>query len=388
MIERLGVGFLGLWLLGFAVPAEAIEIVSPPAEQPVFGTVTFAAEIAATIDDERVTTVRFLVDGEDIANLTLPPWQVEVDVGDDNREHTFELVIETAGGNTHRVSRITPAIRIDLAVDADLQQLYVTVNRDGAPVRDLAREHFTVRDAGIVQELVTFEGGDVPLTAELLVDASESMRGAELEAALGGARAFANRMQPLDEARLVLFSDRRLAVSTFTNDPILLTAGLDGAAAKGGTALNDQLYLALRELEERQGRRVLILLSDGEDVASVLDADEILEVVRDSSVMMYWVRLGTQRRITSAWRNVAAHDTEREQLRRAVETSGGRVVPIADTSQTSDAFAVILDELRSQYALGYYPSLDLDDGRWHELDVDVAADAVDVRHRRGYVDRP
>jgi len=132
-------------------------------------------------------------------------------------------------------------------------------------VLNLNQEDFAIVDKGALQQTVTFARGDVRLTAAILVDASASMVGSRLRHALRGATSFIKGMKETDNAALFLFSDRLLHVTPFSNDAEQLFAGLAGVAADGGTALNDHFYLALKRLETRQGRRVVILLSDGID---------------------------------------------------------------------------------------------------------------------------
>ena len=113
----------------------------------------------------------------------------------------------------------TPAIQVNDTLDLPLQQLFVTVTRSGDRVGKLGRDDFLVIDDDTRQQLVTFEGGDAPLTAVLLVDSSQSMRGSRLASAVQGVRSFTAGMQDLDEVMGILFSDRMLAASPFTDDP-------------------------------------------------------------------------------------------------------------------------------------------------------------------------
>ena len=135
--------------------------------------------------------------------------------------------------------------------------------------------------------------------------------------------------------------------------------------AGGGTALNDELYAALQLLEQRQGRRVVIMLSDGLDSHSVLAIDEVLPLAARSRALLYWVRLVSggplspdfaPRHQHSAWRDGAAHVRQIDKLDEAVVRSGGRVAMIRGAAEMAPTFTEILAELREQYVLGYYPS--------------------------------
>lgn len=390
-LRRLLATAFALAALVAAPPAWAIDvfITSPRPQTGVFGTVTIVAEVLST---EPVVEVVFRVDGEVVGRLPAPPWRLNVDVGHENVPHTFEVTARDASGATATGRVVTRTIAVDESVDLELQQLYVTVTRGGQRVLDLPRAAFTVLDEGDRQELVTFEGGDVPLVAALLVDSSLSMRGSRIQAALEGARAFVAGMRELDEASLMLFSDRLLHVTPFTSNAATIARGLDAVTAEGGTAVNDHLYAALKRLDLQQGRRVVVLLSDGTDIESVLSIEDVLWKARRSQSLVYWIRLrggesGDVVSRTSAWRDMAGHERERNGLAQVVQESGGRIVDLDRIEDAPAAFREILAELREQYVLGYYPSVNLDDNRWHRVEVRVNAGfGLAVRAREGYVD--
>lgn len=388
-MSRLGVG-LAVAVLLLADPAAALDLVvlEPPAGAPLFGEVDVVAEV---LSDASGVTVEIRVDGRLAAKLTAPPYRARVDLGGENVAHRIEVVARDATGAVARRQIDTPAIRVDEELDLPLQQLYVTVTRDGERVLNLPENAFAVRDDGEPQTLVTFEGGDVPMTALLLIDASESMRGAPLDTALAGARALLDELAPLDQIALWLFSDRLLHASPVTGFAEVLQAGLDRVEAAGSTALDDHLYLALRELSRLQGRRVLIVLSDGVDVASVLSMEDVQAAARRSQAMVYWIRLGGRLRgngLRSAWRDEQQYRRELAGFEELVASSGGRVVPLDRLDQVGQAFTAILEEIREQYVLGFYPTADRDDGSWHRIQVRVDRPGLEVRVREGYLDVP
>lgn len=369
-----------------AAPAFEVAIVEPLAGQAAFGPTDFAAEVRGG----EARWVEFYVDGRKVGERTAPPYRIEVDLGEENLERRFRVVAHGEAGAVSEAELVLPRIRVYDRIELPLQQLYVTASRAGGPAHDLARGHFRVFDGGVSQRLVTFERGDVPLAAVLLLDSSLSMRGAPLAAALAGARAFAAGMAPLDEAMLLLFSDQVIHRSAFGSDPATLTGGLTGAAARGGSAINDHLFLALKELERRQGRRVAILLSDGIDVDSLLSARELEQSIGRSPALLYWIRPASKAAgplwHRSAWRDFKEHDAEVKALERMVARSGGRIVPIARIEQAEEAFREILTELRNQYVLGYYPSVARHDGSWRRIRIDLALPGIDLRAREGYYD--
>jgi len=377
-------------LAGAAHAAVAPRIQSPTADQPIFGEVEVVVGVSA---DEPVSRVEIFVNGVRRAVLTKPPFQTRIDVGDDNSSREFKVVAYGAAGGvgTHTVA--TDAIRIDEQMEVRLQQLFVTVTRgatsDSRRVLDLEQEDFRILDNGKPQEIITFGKGEVPLTAVLLLDTSESMQGERLEAARRGASVFLGGMRPDDEASLLMFSDRLLRATPFTQDRGELEQVLAETEAVGGTSVNDFLYMALKLLDSRIGRRAVILLSDGFDVHSVLPIDEVLWKARTSQSLIYWIQLDEEQKeksFNSAWRDHKGNDHEYQTLKKTVEESGGRILNIQRIGELEHAFASILKELREQYVIGYYQTDFKKDGRWHKINVDVKRSGVKVRVREGYVD--
>lgn len=376
-------------LPGAAAPLD-VWIEKPRSTKFVFGPVEFEATVQS---DEQVASVELYLDGQRLGEFIRPPYRITVDVGHENMEHEFRVVARTVSGETATAVMVTSALHVDDKMEVELQQLYVTVSEAGRRVLDLERDDFQIFDEGKRQEMVTFERGDVPLTAVLLLDCSLSMeKGERLAAALEGASVFVSGMNSLDRAMVMLFSDRVLRHTGFTGDRAVLAAGLQDVRPVGGTAINDHLFIATTRLEREQGRRVVVLFSDGEDVHSVLSMREVLRKARSSQALVYWIFLrepgasNELRTYTTSWRDVDANREEAKLLRETIAESGGRIEIVESLEVLDDAFAGILAELREQYVLGYYPTEDLGDGSWHDVKVRVRRAGLAVRTREGYVD--
>lgn len=369
---------------GPAAQEDGLEVlvVLPAFGQAVFGEVEVGADVYP--ETAQIAKVEFYLDSRLVGVVDQPPFRLVVDAGQENVEHIFQVVAYDAAGRSAASSVWTPRIETDEEISVDLQQLYVTVERGAERVFDLGRDDFAVFDNGERQELVTFERGDVPFTAVLLVDASTSMRGRRLKIALEGAEAFVRGMRQLDQAKLLLFADRVIHETPFTTFASVLTVGLRGASAGGGTALNDHLYLAMKRLETRQGRRVVVILSDGIDVESVLPMARVHWSAGQLQPVLYWIRLAAEPRHRSMWRDPDEHSEELELLRRTVEESGGWIETIDRIEDVEQAFRAILEDLRNQYVLGYYPPKSGGKDNWHKVLVRVGDDSLDVRSRGGY----
>lgn len=378
-----------LALSSAAYAAVSPRIVSPTPDQPIFGQVEIAVEVSA---NEPVSRVEIFINGVRRAVLNAPPFRTTIDVGDDNTPREFKAVVYGTSGAMASDTVATNPIRIDEQMDVNLRQLYVTVTRSGSDGRVLSLEQgdFRIFDNGKEQQVADFGKGEVPITAVLLLDTSESMQGERLDAARRGASTFLAGMRPDDEAMMLLFSDRMLRATPFTADRASLEQALAETEASGGTAVNDFLYTSLKLLDNRIGRRAIVLLSDGFDVHSVLPIDEVLWKARTSQSIIYWIQLDEDQKETSfnsAWRDHKGNDHEYQTLKKTVEESGGRILSIQRIGELDHAFASIMREMREQYVIGYYPTDAKRDGRWHEIKVNVVGrQGVKVRVREGYVD--
>lgn len=380
----------------------AVEILRPAVGEPLLGSVEIEARLRSEVQPSELEV---FLDGRSLGPRHAPPWRWRTEVGSEMREHRVEVRARIAGEEVRAV-RITPWVRIDDRLEAELQTVYVTVTDGrGERVADLPRSAFRVSDQDRPQRIVTFEHGDLPLTAALLLDTSVSMEGPRLTAAVAGARSFLSGLRPLDETRVMAFSDRlRLLSATYSGHPdgpspaapldAELDAALGGLEATDGTAIHDHLYLALHLLEARPGRRVLVLLSDGVDWQSVLPVEEVERVARRSQALLYWVRLDGDTAVTRGNIAPGAWSTPKEKLRSfhhledVVRESGGRIVRLREAGEIAGAFRDVLRELREQYALGYYPRPELrHDGAWREVEVEVSPPGLEVRARAGYIDR-
>jgi len=239
---------LGLSLM-VALPSGAqdiwVSIVEPKQGDLVIGELDIVVEVVARAE---ISEVEFQLDGRAIGLLTMEPFRMLVDLGEKNIPHRFSVLARDVEGNTATHAVTTQPIPIAADYEVELQQLYVSVTRNGQRVLDLGRELFEVTDEGDPQELVTFARGEIPFTAVLLIDASSSMYGEKIESAIAGASLFVHGMQELDQAQVMVFSDQLLSTTPITDTKAVLTASLSGTEARGGTALQDHLFVALKLL--------------------------------------------------------------------------------------------------------------------------------------------
>jgi Ca-activated chloride channel family protein len=369
-----------------------VTIVEPKNGDFAIGELEVVVEVVSRAE---IAEVEFQLDGRPIGTLSMEPYRMQVDLGEKNAPHTFSVVALDIEGNRASHSVTTQPVPIAGDYEVELQQLYVSVARDGRRVLDVEQEQFVVTDEGSVQEVVTFARGDIPFTAVLLIDASASMFGDKIKSAVTGAASFVHGMADLDLAQVMVFSDQLLSTTPITDAKAVLTAGLSNTEARGGTALQDHLFVALELIAQRQGRRVMILLSDGVDTHSVVQMDQVFDVARKSNSLVYWIRISGGRddraaiaglNLSSAWKNNAQYQDQFDLLTQVVNQSGGRILDVGAPEEIRPVFIDILQELREQYVLGYYPDNRRNDGRWRKVRVEVTGEDVEVRAPRGYID--
>jgi VWFA-related protein len=364
-----------------------IAVTSPDGSAPVFGAVEFAVELDSP---EPLAELLLFVDGSLVARLVKPPFRVRYDVGEFNTEHQFVAEARTIFGTRLKAARSTPTLEIGEQVDVELVQLYVRVTGAGA-ARQLGADDFRVTDElGTRMPVTTLQRGDVPISTVVLVDSSDSMQGEAFRQAVAGAQTTAALLGKEDEVMIALFSDRLLRATEFTRDRASLKSALEGVEASGGSAVFDYLYFGLNRLKTRLGRPVVVLFSDGEDVTSTLDADDVRWRSRRSQATVYWVRVedpaNAERRFATFWRDEPECTRHQETLEAAVVESGGGIVTIRSVGELSAALIRIFEDLRSQYVVGFHPQKRRHDGSWRPVHVQTADKSALASARAGYVD--
>jgi Ca-activated chloride channel family protein len=259
--------------------------------------------------------------------------------------------------------------------------------RDGAGglVSDLAVEDFVVREDGRVQKLEVFapaarpeEREELALNLGMLFDTSESMR-KDLKLSQESAIRFLDAI-PRARDLLLIFFDRDIRVSRYSSENqqgiferILKTEGL------GYTALHDAITVYLSRVAGTPGRKVLVLFSDGDDTTSQVPPQEVQRLVRSSDVTIYPVAFPGEHN-----RNSSEALRARSFLFSLAELSGGQVFQPTASRELAAIYQSILDELGTQYVLGYTSDRPAHDGKFRRITVELKRPALKVRHRPGY----
>jgi len=267
-------------------------------------------------------------------------------------------------------------------VDVKLVNVFVTVTDErGAPVAGLTKENFVLEEDGKPQTISVFDKESaVPLSIVMDIDTSLSTR-KDLPLELNSARRFAHViLRPVDGLSLYEFSEVVDEVVPFTSDLKTIDRGIDRIHSGAATALYDALYLGARALESRQGRKVIVVITDGGDTVSRVDYKEALREAQQAEAIVYSI-------IIVPIEASAGRDTGGEHALIQLSTdTGGQYFYATSMPQLDDAFRKISDELRTQYLLAYYPSQRLADSGFRRIavKVDAGGTPATARHRTGY----
>jgi Ca-activated chloride channel family protein len=275
----------------------------------------------------------------------------------------------------------------------DVVALSVTV-LDGSQrlIGDLARQDFAVFEDGVRQDISYFETRDVPLDLALLIDTSVSMS-PNLGAVQRAAQQLASMLRPCDRAAVMAFNDRVHVLTPFTSDTAAVAQAIGSTRPAGATALFNAVYVALREFRKTLAsdgtvrRRAIVVLSDGEDTASLLSFDQLMTEARRAGVTVYTIGLRVDQTtgyLAARGRNMFSNaDFE---MRALAQETGATVHFPKRPSEVAAAYADIGRELAQQYSIGYVSRNPVQSGKFRRVIVQVV-DRPEMRPRTrpGYV---
>ncbi len=284
--------------------------------------------------------------------------------------------------------------------------LLTVLDRRNKLVPSLEKQDFKVLDDNVAQDIRYFSRqSDLPLRIGMLLDTSNSIRDRiKFEQDAANNFLFSVLRRGKDEAFVMTFDDEPQVVQAFTPDTGKLRDQILRTRAGGGTAVYDAIYQAcVQELSHPPRppgdqpdvvRRVMILISDGEDNLSTHTRSEAIEMAQRSSVVIYtiststqWVTLDDPSKERTG--NRKYHLTDGDKILQALaEETGGRSFYPYHVDDLDQSFQDIGDELRNQYSIAYNPSTHAFDGRYHKIKIEVPEHkGYQVRARKGYFAR-
>jgi Ca-activated chloride channel family protein len=257
--------------------------------------------------------------------------------------------------------------------------LYATVtDAQKRLVPDLTQEDFQIFDNDKPQSIDLFVNEVQPITVVVMLDTSASMTG-NLKLLGQAAEQFVLRMLPKDKGLVGAFNDKiEFFPATFTNDRDKLIGSLRDLDFGNPTRLYDAVAASMDRLHKIDGRRVVLVFTDGDDTGSRADGGSVLEQARREEVMIYAVGL------RSDYFNGARQVRSKPDsgLKRLAEETGGGYFELDNSSDLAPTFTRVAQELHSQYVLGFTPTVL--DGKIHRINV-KAKPGMTVRARRSYL---
>lgn len=271
-------------------------------------------------------------------------------------------------------------------VETRLVTVPVTIRRgDGAYIDDLRREDFRVFEDGVEQQVAHFERGGEPISVVLLMDYSHSVR-SDLPSAREAAAAFLGYLRPEDRVRAVAFgTDIQVLLGGVTGDRGSLRESILKTPMMGATALYDAVFFTLkRVVEPSQGRKAVVLFTDGADTYSHVGSyEQGLSYAEQLDAPVHVVMIGG---VVPG----SGPDNQRQgliYLQKLARKSGGRVHLGGSRGGMTKLLSKVADELRAQYNVGYYPSAAPRPGKRRQLKVSVTRSGAKVRAKQSYIER-
>ena len=285
--------------------------------------------------------------------------------------------------NTQSPQNGRPADNQTISVNVDLVNVLFTVaDKKGKFITNLTKDDFGIFEDNRPQVITNFSSEtDLPLTVSLLVDTSGSIRDKlrfEQEAAIEFFYSTIKRNK--DKASVITFDSGVDLLQDFTDDPEQLAEAVRKMRAGGGTSLYDAIYLAVTEkLSKQSGRRVIILISDGDDNSSRMSLTETLEAAQRSDVSIYGISTNN-----TAYFGSNQQERGDKTMKRFSEETGGRTFFPFKLEELAANFQDISTELRSQYQMAYRSSNDKVDGTFRRIRIDVNNKQLAANARTGY----
>jgi Ca-activated chloride channel family protein len=393
---------VAVWPVGAQDSSRPLGFVAPRRFATVVG--ASVAEISVNPPaGATVASVALYVDGAAAGTKSAPPWKFSWDAGDGTAGHKLLAIAVFSDGTEARASIETSRLTINETEEVALVNVYaIARNAKGDYVTDLAVGDFKVFENERPQSIDRFSAERRPLRIAVVLDTSLSMQGDKLKSAISAAVEFLNVLETGDEGLVVTFSDDVRIACDLTSNRSEMEAAIRKVEANGGTSLYDAIFRASERLAEFEGRRVLVVLSDGRDEAanglepgSLHTLEEAQERALRNEVMVFAIGLG--RSLARDAKALRANPTARAEeldffgrkplvaiLDSLAQTTGGAAVFSPGAGQLRRSFELVASDLRHQYSLAYRSDDKHHDGAWRAIKVVVSRPGVIVTNRKGY----
>ena len=248
----------------------------------------------------------------------------------------------------------------------------------GRLVPNLDQDSFTILDNGKPQDIIFFQNETQPFSVVVMLDYSASMT-SSLDLLRAAAEQFLLRMLPQDRGQVGAFSDKIEFSGAFTNDRDDLISALRDLQYGNPTRLWDAVDQSIDMLKPIDGRKVVLVFTDGDDTYSKIGFGSVLDHAKQSEVMVY--AIGLQSQYFNGQRMVRSQPDR--SLRKIAEETGGGYFELKKTDELAPTFTRVAQELHSLYTIGFSPAAL--DGKEHKLDVRMKQAGQMARARKSYV---
>jgi VWFA-related protein len=349
-----------------------VRIVEPAGRRGV-GAVEVEAEVRAPAG-KRLEKLEFFWNDELAGTVYGPPFHHKVTIPKDRPVGYLRVSARLDDGSTAEDAMALNASDLGDRIDVRLVQLAVVVtDANGKPVPGLPKEVFRVRQDGEPQEIAAFENaGELPLTLALAIDSSASMFLKLPDVRRAVASLLDTGLSGRDRAMLIAFDDTSKLIRPVTRDLSSVSAALSTLNPDGGTALWEAITYSLTQLRGINGRKALVLYTDGIDQSERerLSYGECLRIARDSGIPIYMI-VANPRASRGEDGGFLTEPTS-VKFKRLADAGGGQVYFIEPEQDLTSVYARILSELRSQYTVAFYPKETAPPAAWSKIEVEVA----------------
>jgi Ca-activated chloride channel family protein len=257
--------------------------------------------------------------------------------------------------------------------------LTTVIDSQGRLVPNLEQEEFTILDNGKPQPISFFQNETQPFTVVVMLDFSASMT-ANLDLLKSATEQFLLRMLPADKGQVGAFSDKIQFSGKFTNNRDELIKDLKDLQFGNPTRLYDAIDASIDIMKDVDGRRIVLVFTDGDDTASKRDMGDVLLRARESETMVYAIGLESEIAIGPGRMQRTRPD---RGLRKLAEETGGGYFELKKTTELAPTFTRVAAELHSLYTLGFTPTAF--DNKEHKLEVKMKTPGQSARARKSYI---
>ncbi len=352
----------------------SIRLLEPQSGKRYSSSIRAHAEVEVP-EGERLDRVELYLNEDLMATLYQPPFEQPLLLrGEEELTYVRAVAHLRDGSSAEDLTIINAPDYVD-NLDVQFVELFTTViDRTGDFVEGLSPEDFEVFEEGERQEIRRFETmRDLPIRAGLVLDTSLSMMPSLSDVKKAAHRFFESVLTERDRAALITFADEPQLVVRFTSSQEVLAGGLTGLVADGETALYDSVIFSLHYFSGLQGKRAVVILTDGEDSISNYSYSDAIEFARHTGVAVYIVGLNLQ---------TQGNDV-RMRMRRLAHETGGECFFIDSARQLEKVYDSIQEELRSQYLIAYQSSI-AGGEKFREIEVKMRTKGLEAKTIRGY----